>query len=181
MAEVLPSDELVEEPSDFGAMQPGTRLGRYELLVPIARGGMARVWAARMTGQRGFQKLVALKTILPHLAEEPEFEVVAYDNFSTGHRGFLSAALGHARFSLVEGDTLDLEAMTRAMKGCNLVVHFAANADVRFGTDHPRKDLEQNTIATFNVLEAMRANGVKRQRRETWSGKRRPGHVKRIS
>jgi serine/threonine-protein kinase len=79
MAEVLPSDELVEEPSDYGAMQPGTRLGRYELLVPIARGGMARVWAARMTGQRGFQKLVALKTILPHLAEEPEFERMFLD------------------------------------------------------------------------------------------------------
>ena len=40
--------------------------------------------------------------------------------------------------------------------------HLAANADVRFGTDHPRKDLEQNTIATYNVLEAMRANGIKR-------------------
>ncbi len=79
MAEVLPSDELVEEPSDYGSMQPGTRLGRYELLVPIARGGMARVWAARMNGQRGFQKLVALKTILPHLAEEPEFERMFLD------------------------------------------------------------------------------------------------------
>ena len=90
------------------------------------------------------------------------FDVVAYDNFSTGHRDFLTAALVHTRFSLVEGDTLDLETMTRAMKGCDLVVHFAANADVRFGTDHPRKDLEQNTIATFNVLEAMRANGVTR-------------------
>ena len=90
------------------------------------------------------------------------FEVVAYDNFSTGHRDFLTAALVHARFSLVEGDTLDLEAMTRAMKGSDLVVHFAANADVRFGVEHPRKDLEQNTIATFNVLEAMRANGVTR-------------------
>ena len=79
MAEVLPSDELVEEPSDYGSMQPGARLGRYELLVPIARGGMARVWAARMNGQRGFQKLVALKTILPHLAEEPEFERMFLD------------------------------------------------------------------------------------------------------
>ena len=39
--------------------------------------------------------------------------------------------------------------------------HMAANADVRFGVEHPRKDLEQNTIATFNVLEAMRANGIK--------------------
>src|SRR3954447_2803248 len=79
MAEVLPSDELIEEPSDYGSMQPGTRLGRYELLVPIARGGMARVWAARLDGQRGFQKLVALKTIPPHLAEEAEFERMFLD------------------------------------------------------------------------------------------------------
>jgi UDP-glucose 4-epimerase len=42
-----------------------------------------------------------------------------------------------------------------------VVVHLAANADVRFGTEHPRRDLEQNTIATYNVLEAMRANGIK--------------------
>jgi len=41
------------------------------------------------------------------------------------------------------------------------VAHLAANADVRFGLDHPRRDLEQNTIATFNVLEAMRANNVR--------------------
>src|SRR3954468_2786534 len=79
MAEVLPSDELIEEPSDFGSLRPGHRLGRYELLVPIARGGMARVWAARLHGQRGFQKLVAIKTILPHLANEPEFERMFLD------------------------------------------------------------------------------------------------------
>jgi serine/threonine-protein kinase len=79
MADVLPSDELIDEPSDYGSLQPGTRLGRYELLVPIARGGMARVWAARLHGQRGFQKLVAIKTILPHLAEEPEFERMFLD------------------------------------------------------------------------------------------------------
>ena len=48
------------------------------------------------------------------------------------------------------------------MEGAELVVHFAANADVRFGTEHPRKDLEQNTIATWNVLEAMREQGCKR-------------------
>ncbi|GAC1542562.1 MAG: hypothetical protein NVS3B10_06950 [Polyangiales bacterium] len=79
MAEVLASDELIDEPSDHGSLQPGTRLGRYELLVPIARGGMARVWAARLHGQRGFQKLVAIKTILPHLAEEAEFERMFLD------------------------------------------------------------------------------------------------------
>lgn len=79
MANVLPSDELTDEPSDFGALRPSTRLGRYELLVPIARGGMARVWAARQHGQRGFQKLVAIKTILPHLAEETDFERMFLD------------------------------------------------------------------------------------------------------
>ncbi len=88
--------------------------------------------------------------------------VSVYDNFSTGQREFLEAARHHAGFHLIEGDTLDLPAMTRAMAGHDFVFHFAANADVRFGTEHPRKDLEQNTIATFNVLEAMRAAGVRR-------------------
>jgi UDP-glucose 4-epimerase len=48
------------------------------------------------------------------------------------------------------------------MKGCDFVFHLAANADIKDGWAHPEKDLQQNTIATFNVLEAMRANGVKR-------------------
>ena len=89
-------------------------------------------------------------------------EVVGYDNFSTGLPQFLEGARTNSRFRLVENDVLDSEALAKAMTGCDFVFHFAANADVRFGTDHPRKDLEQNTIATFNVLEAMRANGIKR-------------------
>jgi UDP-glucose 4-epimerase len=48
------------------------------------------------------------------------------------------------------------------MSRSEFVFHLAANADVRFGTEHPRRDLEQNTLATHNVLEAMRANGVRR-------------------
>src|SRR6202521_770361 len=88
--------------------------------------------------------------------------VVGWDNFSTGQRRFLDAAARSDQFTLVEGDTLDLVRLTTAMRGCEFVFHLAANADVRFGTDHPRKDLEQNTIATFNVLEAMRANNIRR-------------------
>jgi UDP-glucose 4-epimerase len=88
--------------------------------------------------------------------------VVGWDNFSTGRRRFLDAAVRSGQFTLVEGDTLDLVRLTTAMRGCEFVFHLAANADVRFGTDHPRKDLEQNTIATFNVLEAMRANNIRR-------------------
>jgi UDP-glucose 4-epimerase len=89
-------------------------------------------------------------------------EVVGWDNLSTGQLAFLDQARQSSRFRFIEGDTLDAEALTRAMAGCDFVFHLAANADVRFGTNHPRKDLEQNTIATFNVLEAMRANGIRR-------------------
>ena len=89
-------------------------------------------------------------------------EVVAFDNLSTGQPAFLESARGARQFTFVEGDTLDVDALGRAMAGAQTVFHLAANADVRFGTEHPRRDLEQNTIATFNVLEAMRANGVRR-------------------
>lgn len=89
-------------------------------------------------------------------------EVVVYDNFSTGRREFLENALKSDRFTLIEGDTLDLEKLKKSMAGCEFVFHFAANADVRMGCEHPRKDLEQNTIATFHVLEAMRENGIKK-------------------
>ncbi len=89
-------------------------------------------------------------------------QVVAFDNISTGEREFVDRALGFPSFTLIEGDLLDSERLKQAMRGCDFVYHFAANADVRFGTQHPRKDLEQNTIATFDVLEAMRANGIRR-------------------
>jgi len=88
--------------------------------------------------------------------------VVGWDNFSTGQRRFLAGALKNKNFQLIEGDNLDLPALTKALTGCDTVFHLAANADVRFGLEHPSKDLQQNTIATFNVLEAMRANGIKR-------------------
>lgn len=89
-------------------------------------------------------------------------EVVGYDNFSTGLNRFLEGAQQQPRFRLIKGDHLNATAMGEAMAGCDFVFHFAANADVRFGTDDPRRDLDQNTIATFNVLEAMRINGIKR-------------------
>lgn len=88
--------------------------------------------------------------------------VVGWDNFSTGQRRFLEGAQQNANFKLIEGDNLDLPALTTAMAGCDTVFHLAANADVRFGLEHPAKDLQQNTVATFNVLEAMRANGIQR-------------------
>src|SRR6188472_2571483 len=102
---------------------------------------------AMVTGGAGFVGSSLVDRLL-----EDGHAVVAYDNFSTGQRAFLANALTHPSFTLVEGDTLDLAALTRALRDCDVVFHLAANADVRYGTDQPRRDLEQNTIATFNVL-----------------------------
>ena len=87
-------------------------------------------------------------------------EVTVYDNLSTGLLQFLEYAKDFDRFRLVEGDLLDEDTLSGAIAGHEFVFHLAANADVRFGTEHPRRDLEQNTIVTNNVLEAMRKNGI---------------------
>ena len=109
---------------------------------------------AFVTGGAGFIG----STLVDRLLDDGH-TVVAYDNFSTGQEDFLQTASASHHFSLVRGDTLDSALLASAMSGADIVFHLAANADVRFGTEHPRRDLEQNTIATFNVLEAMRANG----------------------
>jgi UDP-glucose 4-epimerase len=88
--------------------------------------------------------------------------VLGYDNFSTGRREFLEDALRSTSFELCEGDLLDLPKLKAAMAGVRTVYHLAANADVRHGPEHTRKDLEQNTIGTANVLEAMKECGAKR-------------------
>lgn len=89
-------------------------------------------------------------------------QVIGLDNFSTGQRLFLKEAIKHPNFQLKEIDLLDLNALQEAIIGADMVFHLAANADVRFGIEHPGKDLEQNTIVTYNVLEAMRRNEIKK-------------------
>src|SRR5882762_11613744 len=93
---------------------------------------------------------------------EAKHEVVGVDNLSTGHRRFLERALEHPGFTFREEDLFDPRALDGVLGGVDHVFHLAANADVREGLRHPRKDLEQNTIVTWNVLEAMRHAGVKR-------------------
>ena len=88
--------------------------------------------------------------------------VVGFDDFSSGQRRFLAGALQQPGFRLIEGDLLDRSTLTAAMRGADCVFHLAANADVRFGPAQPRRDLEQNTLATHNVLESMRLTGVRR-------------------
>jgi UDP-glucose 4-epimerase len=89
-------------------------------------------------------------------------EVVVVDDFRTGRREFVAELLERPGARLVEGDVLDPAVLSDAFAGCDWVFHLQANADVRHGLDHPTRDLEQNTIATSTVLEAMRAAGVQR-------------------
>lgn len=110
-----------------------------------------------VTGGAGFIG----SNLVDRLLQE-DHAVVVYDNYSTGREQFLEQASSSPNLISENADLLDLPALTGAMRGCDFVFHLAANADVRFGTEHPRKDLDQNIVATFNVLEAMRANGIRR-------------------
>jgi UDP-glucose 4-epimerase len=88
--------------------------------------------------------------------------VTVYDNLSVGKREFVEAVLSTGRAKLVQGDALDLEALTRAMQGHDVVFHLAANPEARWGLERTRLDLEQGTLATYNALEAARSTGVQR-------------------
>ncbi len=88
-------------------------------------------------------------------------EVIVVDNFSTGQKAFLNDVISSKQCQLISGDLLDEDFLNTVMRKVEFVWHLAANADVRYGTKYPRRDLEQNTIATFNVLESMRRNGVR--------------------
>jgi UDP-glucose 4-epimerase len=112
---------------------------------------------ALITGGAGFIG----STLVDRLSSDG-VEVVVYDNLSRGRREFVSDALARGCVELVEGDVLDSDRLQGALDRCDTVFHFAANADVRHGFDQPTIDLEQNTIATSVVLEAMRAAGVTR-------------------
>src|SRR5262245_66129112 len=88
--------------------------------------------------------------------------VTVFDNLSVGRREFIAPALDSGRARLVVGDVLDLPALEAAIAEHDLVFHLAANPEARWGLERTRLDLEQGTIATYNVLEAMRRRAVQR-------------------
>lgn len=110
---------------------------------------------ALVTGGAGF--------IGSHLVDElviRGYEVVIYDDLSTGFERHLIKALESGRSTLIRGNILDKANLARAMDGVSIVFHLAANADVRGGARNRRIDLEQNIIGTHEVLEAMKAAGA---------------------
>ena len=109
-----------------------------------------------VTGGAGF--------IGSHLVEAllAENHVTVLDNFSSGKREFLALHQDNPNFRLIEADLLLPEALEKALTGVDMVFHLAANPDVKLGAQNTRVHLEQNVLATYNLLEAMRRCGVKR-------------------
>lgn len=118
---------------------------------------MSKVLLRRVavTGAAGFIGSTLVDSLL-----KQGIEVVGIDNFTTGRSEFLQDALKSEKFTLMREDLFLGNDLSSVFMGMDAIFHLAANADVRFGPDHPARDLEQNTIATHRVLEAARAAGV---------------------
>jgi UDP-glucose 4-epimerase len=129
------------------------------MISPLMADGVPKssIRRALVTGGAGFIG----SNLADRLAAEGT-EVVVLDNLSTGRREFISQLLDRNNATFVQADVLDAAKLRAALDGCDTVFHLAANADVRYGLEHPRLDLEQNTLAVSGVLEAMRAVGVRR-------------------
>jgi UDP-glucose 4-epimerase len=89
-------------------------------------------------------------------------QVIGIDNLSTGKKFFLNKALKNKNFKFYKRDLKYYKSLIKIFKDCEVVYHFAANADIKNGLLHPQKDLKENTIVTSNVLEAMRKSNVRK-------------------
>jgi UDP-glucose 4-epimerase len=112
---------------------------------------------AFITGGAGF--------IGSHLVDKllgQENDVVVYDNLSSGKKEFVESHFGNSHFQFIEADLADKEKLEASMIGADVVFHLAANPDARAGIINTRLDLDLNTNMTYNVLECMRKNGIKK-------------------
>lgn len=88
--------------------------------------------------------------------------VTVYDNLSSGQKSFLQQHFNNKDFTFVHADLLSLKKLTKTLQGHDVVFHLAANPHVRLGETQTDLDLQQGIIATYNVLEAMRQNDIKK-------------------
>jgi UDP-glucose 4-epimerase len=96
------------------------------------------------------------------LADNEVEEVVLYDNFSSGREWHFENHVNDPRFSVVRGDVLDIELLTKSLTGVHVVIHLASNPDIARAATEPEIDFYQGTMLTNNVIEAMRRAGVPR-------------------
>jgi UDP-glucose 4-epimerase len=96
------------------------------------------------------------------LAENKDFKVVVYDNFSSGRKNYLERVKKNYNLEIVQADVKDLVTLSRVMKKVDLVYHLASNPDIARSVRQPDIDFWEGTYLTNNILEAMRANGVKK-------------------
>ena len=108
-----------------------------------------------VTGCAGFVGSTLVDKLL-----ELNYHIIGIDNFSTGQKTFLKNAFTNKNFRFYKCDILNLNKLKKIFKGSEMIFHLAANADVRYGYKNPFRDLEQNTITTYNVLEAMKKNNI---------------------
>ena len=147
----LISFEIVERPSLTRAAQANARTFRDMLSILVNM-------KVLVTGGAG-----CIGSDLAEALLLRNFEVTVLDNLSSGKIQHVEKLLGHSRFHFVQGDLLDLDLVSRTMAGVEMVYHLAANPDVKFTPgDATDKDLQQNILATYHVLEAMRLHAVKR-------------------
>jgi UDP-glucose 4-epimerase len=88
--------------------------------------------------------------------------IAVFDNLSSGKIGFIEKHLENPNFTLIKGDLLDQKEIERGCRDVDFVFHVAANPDVRLGTSDTKVHFDQNILATYNLLEAMRKNSVKK-------------------
>ena len=111
-----------------------------------------------ITGGAGFVG----SNFVDRLVKKSKNEIVVYDNLSVGTKDRLPALLGKKSFSFIKGDLLDKKLLNKSIRGSDIVIHLASNADISRSIKMPSLDFNQGILATFNVLEAMRANGIKK-------------------
>ena len=88
--------------------------------------------------------------------------VTVYDNLSSGNKQFIERHFGQDNFRIIEADLLDLERVKQEITGHDVIFHIAANPFVRLGETQTDLDLKQGAVATYNILESMKENNIKK-------------------
>jgi UDP-glucose 4-epimerase len=87
-------------------------------------------------------------------------KVTVFDNFSSGREWHFAHHKDDRRLSVVRGEIRDLASLTESIAGHDTVIHLASNPDIARAVSDPTIDMEQGTLLTNNVVEAMRLAGV---------------------